>query len=95
MYYITDLKLLEECNIYKPGWNATFLQEASQLVQMQVQEQTLQMQKMQEQENTTTIVEEIAETDQEARDRIAQELIDDEELSKTVKKRKNSKKKSI
>ncbi|KAI8899648.1 Pre protein translocase subunit Sec66-domain-containing protein [Globomyces pollinis-pini] len=89
--------IVEESNIYKPDWGKTFLQEASALVQNKLQQEA---QKAAEELNATETVQspvhktkksapkaELVETDEERRERLQNELIEEEEKSKATKKK--------
>ncbi|KAJ3356336.1 translocation protein S66 [Kappamyces sp. JEL0680] len=94
--------LMEEANIYKSNWGATLLQEASQLAQrqMQIQAQLDAQNDANDQQPAAAVedsgspAEETALSEEEKRQMIAQELIDEEEREKEKeqpRKRKNSK----
>ncbi|KAJ3272113.1 translocation protein S66 [Terramyces sp. JEL0728] len=80
-------ELLEESNMYKDNWSATFLQEVSQLVQMKMQQATQQTTGPQNPEASPDQQPPQPVDEEAERERIAQELIEEEENSKKEKKK--------
>ncbi|KAJ3262615.1 translocation protein S66 [Boothiomyces macroporosus] len=87
-------ELMEESNLYKPNWSASFLQEVSQLVQMKMQQAAQQEQQSMEaqQQNMEAQQQEQSSEkqpldEQAERERIARELIEEEEKEKKQKKK--------
>jgi hypothetical protein len=78
---------LEESNIYKPNWSNTFLQEASNLVQMKLQQEA-ELNQRSENLADNHNNDESSHADPEAeRQRLADELVEEEEKEKKKKKK--------
>ncbi|KAJ3313825.1 translocation protein S66 [Boothiomyces sp. JEL0838] len=80
-------ELMEESNLYKPNWSASFLQEVSQLVQMKMQQAAQQEQQNMEAQQQEQSSEKQPLDEEAERERIARELIEEEEKEKKEKKK--------
>ena len=78
-----------EADIYKPGWGQSFIQEASNFARMEIQKEKELAEKQQEPEPDVNPI-----ADEELRDKLMQELIEEEEAEQRLSatKRKGKKK---
>ena len=86
------IQLKSEADIFKPGWGNSFIQDASNIARMEIQKEKELSEKQAPPEPMVNPIDDEAE-----RDRIMQELIEEEEQEKrsstnSISKRKGKKK---